>query len=453
MVSENNPSKSQPVIIVGAGVFGLSTALELTKRGYTDITVLDRYLPPAVDGSSVDISRIIRFDYGDSFYSKIAREAVELWPTEYPDHYHQVGFVMLNEQGGFEYTAKSKEVDAALGKTIEEYADATHMRSRLPGIPGRLEGLSAYYNPKGGWADAASSIAQLAGRCSVAGVSFIAGRRGTVSSLIYQDNRVVGVKVVEGAPIRSSLVILATGAWTNHLLHVGHASSASAQPVGFIQLTEKEAERLRNMPVMINANKGVFAFPPTPTSNVLKVARHGWGYGTNVKVNDGHSPERVISCPQRDSNNARNSYMPEDAQEGLRDGLRDLVPEFAERQWSRLRLCWYSDTPEGDFIVDKHPQIPGLFIATGGSGQYVTSISFFKLISLFDLTQIHSGFKFLPVLGKYIVDCLENKAPKELRWKWRLRLPSGIDEKVKIGDGSRGGPPLRILTVAEQAKL
>ncbi|KID83347.1 FAD dependent oxidoreductase [Metarhizium guizhouense ARSEF 977] len=432
MVSESHPSKTDPVVVIGAGVFGLSTALELTTRGYTNVTVLDRYLPPAVDGSSVDISRIIRFDYGDAFYSKLAREAVQLWATEYPDHYHQAGFLMLNEKGGFEYTAKSKQVDEQLGKTIEEYADATRMRSIRPGIPGKLEGMSAYYNPKGGWADAASSIAQLAARCSLAGVSFVTGARGTAVSLMYQDSRVVGVKVVRGSPIRASLVILATGAWTNHLLPVGHASSASAQPVGFIQLTEGEAAGLRNMPVMINSNKGVFVFPPTPGSNILKVARHGWGYATEEKVDDGHSPARVVSCPRRDGNNARSSYMPEDAQQGLRDGLRDLVPEFAERPWSRLRLCWYSDTPEGDFIADKHPHVQGLFIATGGSGH---------------------GFKFLPVLGKYIVDCLENKAGKELRWKWRYRLPSGADDKVKIGDGSRGGPPLRLLTAEEQAKL
>ncbi|TWU70938.1 hypothetical protein ED733_002016 [Metarhizium rileyi] len=432
MASENCASKSEPVVIVGAGVFGLSTALELTKRGYTNITILDRYLPPAVDGSSVDISRIIRFDYGDPFYSKMAREAVQLWATEYPDHYHQVGFLMLNEKGGFEYTAKTKQVDEQLGKTIQEYADATEMRSIRPGIPGKLEGLSAYYNPKGGWADAASSIAQLAGRCSMAGISFVTGRRGTVTSLIYQRSKVVGVKVLRGSPVRASLVILATGAWTNHLLQIGHASSASAQPVGFIQLTKEEAERLRNMPVMINSNKGVFAFPPTPRSNVLKVARHGWGYATKVRVDDGHSPSRIISCPQRDSNNARHSYMPDDAQEALRDGLRDLVPEFAERPWSRLRLCWYSDTPEGDFIADKHPLLEGLFLATGGSGH---------------------GFKFLPVLGKYIVDCLEDKAPKELRFKWRYRLPSRERDLVKAGDGSRGGPPLRLLTSEEQAKL
>lgn len=34
------------VVIVGAGVFGLSTALELTRRGYKNVTVVDRHVPP-----------------------------------------------------------------------------------------------------------------------------------------------------------------------------------------------------------------------------------------------------------------------------------------------------------------------------------------------------------------------------------------------------------------------
>jgi sarcosine oxidase/L-pipecolate oxidase len=35
-------SKSAPIVIVGAGVFGLSTALHLAERGYTNVKVLDK---------------------------------------------------------------------------------------------------------------------------------------------------------------------------------------------------------------------------------------------------------------------------------------------------------------------------------------------------------------------------------------------------------------------------
>jgi sarcosine oxidase/L-pipecolate oxidase len=35
-------TKNEPIIIVGAGAFGLSTALHLARRGYTDVTVFDK---------------------------------------------------------------------------------------------------------------------------------------------------------------------------------------------------------------------------------------------------------------------------------------------------------------------------------------------------------------------------------------------------------------------------
>ncbi|KAK3196772.1 hypothetical protein K4F52_000116 [Lecanicillium sp. MT-2017a] len=375
MASANSKSKSDGILIVGAGVFGLATAWELAKRGYSDITVLDRFVPPVPDGSSVDTSRIIRFDYGDMFYGKLAREAVEGWKSTYPDHYHQCGFVMLNERNGFGYTKKCEEVDEALGKTIEEYEVAADLLKRRPDIPSNVEGLKAYYNSFGGWADAASSMQQLATQCSVAGVSFITGKRGTVVSLVYSGSRVAGVKVADGSTISASQVILATGAWTNMILPIGHATSGSGHAVGFIQLTERQAGKLKTMPVVIHSNSGLFIFPPTPGTNMLKIARHGNGFTTTVTVKDGQDPGRQISVPQRDHNNAASSYLPDDAQEGLRWGLQQLIPEFSHLPWARLRLCWYSDTPEGDFIVDDHPKIPGLFFATGGSGQYATPSS------------------------------------------------------------------------------
>lgn len=41
-MSSNLSSKSSPIVVVGAGVFGLSTALHLAERGYTNVKVLDK---------------------------------------------------------------------------------------------------------------------------------------------------------------------------------------------------------------------------------------------------------------------------------------------------------------------------------------------------------------------------------------------------------------------------
>lgn len=32
------------------------------------------------------------------------------------------------------------------------------------------------------------------------------------------------------------------------------------------------------------------------------------------------------------------------------------------------RMCWYSDTPDGNFVIDYAPQYPSLLIASGGAG-------------------------------------------------------------------------------------
>lgn len=43
------------IVIVGAGVFGLSTAYHLLKRGYTNVTIVDRSPTlPAPDAASTD---------------------------------------------------------------------------------------------------------------------------------------------------------------------------------------------------------------------------------------------------------------------------------------------------------------------------------------------------------------------------------------------------------------
>jgi sarcosine oxidase/L-pipecolate oxidase len=79
--------------------------------------------------------------------------------------------------------------------------------------------------------------------------------------------------------------------------------------------------------------------------------------------------KRTISSPKFDSSNSETGYLPEDADEDLRKGLRQFFPKFADRPWMNRRLCWYTDTPKGDFIIDNHPTLGGLFVATGGAGQ------------------------------------------------------------------------------------
>ncbi|KAH7121545.1 putative fructosyl amino acid oxidase [Dactylonectria macrodidyma] len=365
-------SKDAPLIIVGAGVFGLSLAYDLaSNRGYTSITVLDRYMPPVPDGSSVDVSRIIRSEYADPFYASLAVDALAAWRTpEWADHFYESGFAMISTRGN-PYMQRYRDMRSAQVKqqpldVFEPGEAGQRMRELYPGVKTDFTGATVMKNNGGGWANAHDAIRGLAARCSLAGVSFITGTHGTVESLETVGSRITGVKTAAGTKLSADTVVLATGAWTNNLVpDIDHSIMAVGQPVGFIQLTPQEAAGMRGMPVMMDMDSGVFCFPPTPDTHQLKLARHGFGFATQVKVGSG----RVISSPKVRGSNAASGYLPQDAEQALRQGARFFFPQVADRPWAKLRMCWYTDTPEGNFVVDHHPSMDGLFLATGGSGQ------------------------------------------------------------------------------------
>jgi sarcosine oxidase/L-pipecolate oxidase len=369
----HHQSRDSPLIVVGAGVFGLGLAYELAAvRGYTQVTVLDRFAPPVPDGSSVDVSRVIRAEYADPIYAQLSADALKEWrgDTPWSKHYHETGFIMLGT-GKNEYVQKCRAMrdfqGAGPGREIFEACETDEKLKELyPDLQADLAGLMSLRNTMGGWADAANAIRDLAERASQAGVSFITGRRGTVLSLDYSGRRVVGVKTASGDSFKASTVVLATGSWTNRLVpDMGHNLSAVGQPIAFVQLTAEEAKRLQRMPVMQIFDTGMFTFPPTPDTHRLKIARHGYGYTSSFQAVDGRS----VSSPKLIGNNAATGFLPYDAEEALRAGLKKFFPEFGDRPWESLRMCWYQDTPDGDFVVDHHPDTEGLFFATGGSGQ------------------------------------------------------------------------------------
>lgn len=65
--------KTEPIIVIGGGAFGLSTALELCQRGYTNITVFEKdEAIPSRWSAANDINKIMRAEYEDDFYTDLA---------------------------------------------------------------------------------------------------------------------------------------------------------------------------------------------------------------------------------------------------------------------------------------------------------------------------------------------------------------------------------------------
>lgn len=65
--------KTEAVAILGAGAWGLSTALHLTEAGYTHVTVFDQASEiPSTFSGAYDLNKIVRAEYEDEFYTELA---------------------------------------------------------------------------------------------------------------------------------------------------------------------------------------------------------------------------------------------------------------------------------------------------------------------------------------------------------------------------------------------
>lgn len=373
--------KRENIIIVGGGVFGLGTALDLAQDGFRSITVLDRSMPPVPDGSSNDISRVIRFDYGDKVYAEMGKEAYDLWNTqpEYASSFHQTPCVWtaqtsgpssLVSSGGSDFIRKTKDILTNMGAEWHGLESMQALKARFPTISGNPigDGFEGFYNNAAGWADAGLAIAGLRDRCIAAGVNFVTGTHGQVTGLEKAaDGTITAVKTAEDTLIRGDKFIFATGAWTSSLIPSWNSMVATGQIIGFVRLSPQEVKELKDLPIIFNLSTGFFIFPPHEETRYLKVACHSFGYTLSSPV-DGED----VSSPPSSAISGRANFVPEEGRQRLLSGLGEILPQLVSRGFEKTALCWYNETPTGDFVFDYHPDHKNLFIATGGTGQYVS---------------------------------------------------------------------------------
>jgi glycine/D-amino acid oxidase-like deaminating enzyme len=92
-----------------------------------------------------------------------------------------------------------------------------------------------------------------------------------------------------------------------------------------------------------------------------------------------------------------NRFVTAEQTAAARDYVRDRFPVLADAPVVDSRVCQYENTANGDFIIDRHPQMDNVWIAGGGSGH---------------------GFKHGPAVGEYLVARMEgrNDPPVETRF-------------------------------------
>ena len=375
------------IVVVGAGVFGLTAAWELRTRGWA-VVVVDPGPVPRPAAASTDISKVIRMDYGaDDLFTAWAEEALagwDRWNAKWSRAlYHEDGFLLLSRKrlqpGDFEHDSLTTIVKR--GHELLRL-DAGVLETRFPAwSPQRYP--DGYFNARAGWAESGAAMARIAGEAQAAGVSIVTGAR--FDTLVERGGRVTGVRTDLGEH-PADVVLIAAGAWTPWLLpELADVMWTTGQPVVHFDAGQSPRWRAPRFPVWAAdiARTGWYGFPALD-DGTLKIGHHGTG-------------RRVHPDDDR-------AVLPQEVQR-FRDFLRDDLPDLADAPIRSTRLCLYCDTFDGDFWIDHDPARPGLVVAAGDSGH---------------------GFKFAPVLGALIADVVEGKRnARAERFRWRARLRDG----------------------------
>ena len=294
--------ETRDILIVGAGIFGLSTAVHLASNNDAStgsrkprITLLDTrpHDPsPTSGGASNDINKIVRADYDDAFYMELAHEALDAWGDSgsgFVDAgvFRRVGWVFFDQKVGNvkrigksgerirENFRKSSRGDPTVSVSMEK------LREKWGGVLGQADfGVyePAYFNPEAGWVDVPAAMGMMFDRALKNGVEYEVEE---VVELVLDDGKgkVKGVRCKSGKVFEAENVLLATGAWTSQLMapleeelglpdeqRVESQVSAYAVCVAQFLLSPEEILLYEQAPIAIFGDKG-------PYSSILRLSQ------------------------------------------------------------------------------------------------------------------------------------------------------------------------------------
>lgn len=382
------------IVVVGAGINGVTAAIELRKRGHQVVLVDPGPLPHPL-AASTDISKVVRAAYGaDADYTELAERSIKRW-RKWNDEfgvelYHETGAMFVRQRGmmpgDFEY--ESFKTLQHRGHKVERINSA-ELAKRFPAWNPQLF-QDGVLELEAGYVESGRAVATLVKHAKSLGIELRENSR--FSSLQEEESRVKGIVLEGGERISGDVVVMATGAWTPYVLpFTKKFFRSTGQPVYHLKPPRPGLFAPEHFPVFGAdiTTTGYYGFPLN-RDGIVKIANHGPGREMSPE-----SPGRTV---------------PPEEEENLRRFLSWAFPMLADAPIVYTRICMYCETHDGNFWIAADPEREGLVIAAGDCGH---------------------GFKFAPVLGEIIADAAENKPnPLLEKFRWRPDMPPGVSADV-----------------------
>ncbi|MBX9652086.1 FAD-binding oxidoreductase [bacterium] len=343
-------SVAPDVIVIGGGIWGLSTAFHLAKRGICRVRLLERNFDVAQE-TTINAAGQVGQIRSSPVVTRAIAYALDLFES-FPSQFgHDPGlyrcgslFIGLNGER-LSYFQKQIARGLANGLQIDQVS-RTAMASLVPGLAvDRIDG--GYFVHGDGYLDSVKAARALAGAASDLNADIRLGIR--VTGIRMQAGRAAGVETTVGF-MPAGAVVVAAGPWT----------SAVAKQLGI----ELPAQPIRHQRVKTLPYAGLVPHHP-----VLRVpdlscyVRPDGGsliYGHFEREPDAFEVEAVSP-----TFHTSDLDPPVDVMSRAKLELSAIYPAIGELEVAEYRRGLITFAPDGGYVLGPIPQATNLYFATG----------------------------------------------------------------------------------------
>ena len=207
--------RPQSVVVIGAGVTGLSTAFHLVEKGVERVVVVDK--GSVGGGSSLQAGGIITMLMATETEVRARAISLDLFErfSRILDgyHFHQVGCLNLSVENASAKTSESREMWRRLGGQFEVLSGG-EISEQFPDLAAQETDIGVL-DLRSGYSEPHRYIPAL--RAKLEDMDVEIRENEPVVGFDLRNDRVRGV-VTEGGTIETDAAVCAVNAWTNHVL-------------------------------------------------------------------------------------------------------------------------------------------------------------------------------------------------------------------------------------------
>ena len=351
------------VAIAGLGGIGSAIAAQCAMRG-ASVIGLEQFGPAHDLGSSHGKSRMIRQAYfEDAAYVALVLRSYELWrelEQKSNEELLRITGVLAVGQEESEIISGTKRSAAEHALPLEALSQR-QVRERYPSLE-LLPDEVALFEPEGGVLDPERAVAAHLKAAQNKGADL----QFHISMRTWEATESgATIHLADGARVSARTLVLSLGPWFKETLEALGVPVRIQRNVQAWFSPNVASYQAGNFPAFLLDRAGLpaplYGFPDFGEG--VKAAFHGFGQLTTADEIDREVDFSRDVAP-------------------IATAMEEWMPGAAAR-YREAKPCMYSLTPDGHFVIDRHPRHPNVILCGGFSGH---------------------GFKFAPVIGEIAAD-------------------------------------------------